>query len=136
MKWRCRYRGSTTGETWESDNDNSQWASNIVCDPLINLPKMNYVPASQANYGDSPSGPNAPVIQPVTDQEPLPDLFDFFGQPTVTRLANAKAKSSKAAVGCCPEEPNCFKCWLKRYRGWLLIAALAAVALWVKLRKP
>ncbi len=120
MKWRCRYRGSTTGETWESDNDNSEWASNIICERLKEPPKMNYVPASEANYGDSPSGPNAPEI----DTDPPYTDPDAPATP-------AKAKASAAAG-------ECFGCRVKRFvsdNAMLLLALLLALFLFWKRKK-
>lgn len=96
------------------------------------IPAMNYVDPTNANYGLSPSGPDAPAKDPVTGI-----LTTVYGDTTTGGKANAKAKSAKssAAGGCCaPGEPKCLWCWLKE--NWIQLAILAlSVAAFVTRKK-
>lgn len=140
MPYRCHYRGQDPATSaWWSEGDDSDWASNIVCtffaeNPNSN-PRMTYVDPTNANYGLSPSGPNAPAKDPVTGI-----LTTVYGDTTTGGKATAKAKSAKSAKsatagGCCePGEPKCLWCWLKD--NWIQLAILIlAVAAFVTRKK-
>ena len=71
-----------------------------------------------SDYANSPSGPNATVIQTYTEAT---------GQPEVDPAAVAAATGKPP--GCCADgEANCWKCWVRDHAKWLVIIALAVAA--------
>lgn len=78
--------------------------------------------------GLDPQAPGGPGQSRAWGQQLLGWLF---GDDTATTTTPGPSG------GCCAaeEEPRCLGCWLRRHRGWLLIAALA-VAAYVLRKKP
>lgn len=119
--WRCRYRDTSLGGwlpwMFQSDltGETYQCTQFADADNPPKLPRMNYVDPSEADYGDSPSGPNAPVITTGNERNEARD-----------NLTGMTPKKNKPANGsdCCPDgEANCWRCWLRDH--WIGLALLA-----------
>lgn len=93
-------------------------APDACANDLLRIPTVKIINGG-GDYLNSPSGPNATVIQTYTEAT---------GQPEVDPEA-AAATGTPAPGGCCADgEADCWKCWVRDHGKWLLILGLALAA--------
>lgn len=129
MSYRCHYRGKDPAESWDSEDDQSLWAENIVCTRFAEENRPGQIPLG----GLIPSflGDVKKLWDDWTLRNPAAPTYPSVNEPTPEEKTEAKEAATAEGTAatrppgrcCAPGAPKCLKCWLAE--NWIQLAILA-----------